>query len=122
MNTALNNDVAAFVPKSLRAIGAPRASTAKYRKPHRRPNQAIAMRKRWADPEYRAKQIEGRQQTALDRARHPDRYSRAGIPNGMRKADSPKATVRKPFKRTEDHRLVSACNMKLLLGAVHELH
>jgi hypothetical protein len=53
---------------SLRAIGAPRASTANHRKPHRRPNQAIAMRKRWADPEYRAKQIEGRQRTALDRA------------------------------------------------------
>jgi hypothetical protein len=73
---------------SLRAIGAPRASTAKYRKPHRRPNQAIAMRKRWADPEYRAKQIEGRQRTVLDRVRHPDKYSRAGIPNGMRKAEA----------------------------------
>ena len=46
------------------------------------------MRKRWADPEYRAKQIEGRQRTALDRVRHPDRYSRAGIPNGMRKAEA----------------------------------
>src|SRR5262249_51288351 len=75
-------------PKSLRAIGAPRASTAKYRKPHRRPNQAIAMRKRWADPAYRAKQIAGRKRTALDRARHPERYSRAGIPNCMRKAEA----------------------------------
>src|SRR5215475_13394611 len=75
-------------PKSLSAIGAPRASTAQYRKPHRRPNQAIAMRKRWADPAFRAKQIAGRQRTACDRARHPDKYSRAGIPNGLRKAEA----------------------------------
>ena len=75
-------------PKFLKAAGAPRPSTAKHRKPHGRPNQAIAMRKRWADPEYRAKQIEGRQRTALDRVRHPDKYSRAGIPNGMRKAEA----------------------------------
>ena len=63
MNTRPNSEgsEAAAVaprPKSLRAIGAPRPSTAKYRKPHRRPNQAIAMRARWADPAYRAKQIE----------------------------------------------------------------
>jgi hypothetical protein len=75
-------------PKSLRAIGAPRPSTAKHRKPHRRPNQAIAMKHRWADPAYRAKQIAGRQRTALHRARHSDKYSRAGVPNGMRKAEA----------------------------------
>jgi hypothetical protein len=75
-------------PKSLRAIGAPRPSTAKHRKPHRRPNQTIAMQKRWADPAYRAKQAEGRQRLALDRARHPEKYSRAGVPNGMRKAEA----------------------------------
>ena len=46
------------------------------------------MRNRWADPAYRAKQIAGRQRTALDRARHPEGYSRAGIPNGMRKAEA----------------------------------
>ena len=46
------------------------------------------MRKRWADPAFRAKQIEGRQRTACDRARHPDKYSRAGVPNGMRKAEA----------------------------------
>ena len=46
------------------------------------------MNKRWADPAYRAKQIEGRQRTALDRARHPEKYSRAGVPNGMRKAEA----------------------------------
>src|SRR5258708_24516516 len=73
-------------PKSLKAAGTPRPSTAKHRKPHRRPNQAIAMKHRWADPAYRTKQIAGRQRTALDRARHPDKYSRAGVPNGMRKA------------------------------------
>jgi len=39
------------------------------------------MKHRWADPAYRAKQIAGRQRTACDRARHPDKYSRAGIPN-----------------------------------------
>jgi hypothetical protein len=88
MNTAPNNNVATFVPKSLRAIGAPRPSTAKHRKPHRRPNQAIAMKHRWVDPAFRAKQIEGRQRTACDRARHPDKYSRAGVPNGMRKAEA----------------------------------
>src|SRR5258708_505410 len=75
-------------PKSLKAAGAPRPSTAKHRKPHRRPNQAIAMQKRWADPAFRAKQIAGRQRTALDRARHPEKYSRVGIPNGMRKSEA----------------------------------
>src|SRR5258708_37691833 len=75
-------------PKSLKAAGTPRPSTAKYRKLHRRPNQAIAMKKRWADPAYRAKQIAGRQRTALDRARHPEKYSRVGVPNGMRKAEA----------------------------------
>src|SRR5258708_30589943 len=75
-------------PKSLKAAGAPRPSTAKYRKPHRRPNQAIAMKHRWADPAFRAKQIEGRHRTALDRARHPQKNSRGGIPNGMRKSDA----------------------------------
>jgi hypothetical protein len=46
------------------------------------------MRKRWADPAYRAKQVEGRKRLALDRARHPEKYSRAGVPNGMRKAEA----------------------------------
>ena len=87
MNTSSDTAVAPR-PKSLRAIGAPRPSTAKHRRPHRRPNQAIAMKHRWADPAYRTKQIAGRQRTALDRARHPDKYSRAGIPNGMRKAEA----------------------------------
>jgi hypothetical protein len=35
------------------------------------------MRKRWADPAYRIKQIEGRKRTALDRVRYPKKYSRA---------------------------------------------
>jgi hypothetical protein len=46
------------------------------------------MKHRWADPAFRAKQIAGRQRTALDRVRHPERYSRVGIPNGMRKAEA----------------------------------
>jgi hypothetical protein len=91
--TAILNEASAEAvptprPKSLKAIGAQRPSTAKYRKPHRRPNQAIAMKKRWADPAYRAKQIAGRHRTALDRARHPNKYSRAGVPNGMRKTEA----------------------------------
>jgi hypothetical protein len=65
-----------------------RPSTAKHRKPHRRPNQTIAMKHRWADPAYRAKQAEGRTRLALNRARHPEKYSRAGVPNGMRKAEA----------------------------------
>jgi hypothetical protein len=89
--TAILNEASAEAvptprPKSLKAIGAQRPSTAKYRKPHRRPNQAIAMKTRWADPAFRAKQIASRQR--IDRARHPERYSRAGVPNGMRKADA----------------------------------
>jgi hypothetical protein len=44
------------------------------------------MQKRY--PAFRAKQIEGRKRTALDRARHPEKYSRAGVPNGMRKAEA----------------------------------
>ena len=75
-------------PKSLKAAGAPRPSTAKYRKPHRRPNQALAMKQRWTDPAFRAKQIEGRQRTVIARARHPEKYSRVWIPNGMRKAEA----------------------------------
>jgi hypothetical protein len=81
-------DEASPRPKSLKAIGAPRPSTAKHRKPHRRPNQTIAMQKRWADPAYRAKQAEGRKRLTLNRARHPEKYSRAGVPNGMRKAEA----------------------------------
>jgi hypothetical protein len=46
------------------------------------------MRERWTDPAFRAKQAEGRKRLALDRARHPEKYSRAGVPNGMRKAEA----------------------------------
>src|SRR5260370_7158404 len=70
-------------PKSLKAAGAPRPSTAKYRKLHRRPNQALAIKKRWAHPAYRAKQIAGRQPTALDRARHPHQYPLPAPPTPM---------------------------------------
>src|SRR5712671_4125980 len=88
VNIPPNNETATAVPrpKSLKAIGAPRPSTAKKRKPHRRPNQTIAMQKRY--PAFRAKQIESRRRTALDRARHPEKYSRVGVPNGMRKAEA----------------------------------
>ena len=70
------------------------------------------MQKRWADPAYRAVQIAGRQRTALDRARHPDKYSRAGIPNGMREAEAQalwdKATTfaDAAMKRLEDQGVV----------------
>jgi hypothetical protein len=95
-------------PKSLKAAGAPRPSTAKYRKPHRRPNQALAMKQRWTDPAFRAKQIEGRQRTVIARARHPEKYSRVWIPNGMRKAeaqalwDKASALADAAMKRLED--------------------
>src|SRR5258706_8779590 len=111
MNNEITGSEVAVVtprPQSLRAIGAPRPSTAKYRKPHRRPNQTIAMQKRWADPAYRAKQTEGRKRLALDRVRHPEKYSRVGVPNGMRKAeaqalwDKASALADAAMKRLED--------------------
>jgi hypothetical protein len=37
---------------------------------------------------YGAKQAEGRKRLTLDRARHPEKYSRAGVPNGMRRAEA----------------------------------
>jgi len=66
------------------------------------------MKQRWTDPAFRAKQIEGRQRTALDRVRHPEKYSRVGIPNGMRKAeaqalwDKASALADAAMKRLED--------------------
>jgi hypothetical protein len=70
------------------------------------------MQKRWVDPAFRAKQAEGRKRTALDRARHPEKYSRAGVPNGMRKAEAQalwdKATTLADaaMKRLEDQGVV----------------
>jgi len=70
------------------------------------------MQKRWADPAYRAKQAEGRKRTALDRARHPEKYSRSGVPNGMRKAeaqalwDKAAAFADAAMKRLEDDGVV----------------
>jgi hypothetical protein len=66
------------------------------------------MKQRWTDPAFRAKQIEGRQRTVIARARHPEKYSRVGIPNGMRKAeaqalwDKASALADAAMKRLED--------------------
>jgi hypothetical protein len=49
----------------------------------REPSAAISahMRRRWADPEYRAERLE-----ALDKVRNP--RARLGVPDGMRKSDA----------------------------------
>jgi hypothetical protein len=66
------------------------------------------MKQRWTDPAFRAKQIEGRQRTVIARARHPEKYSRVWIPNGMRKAeaqalwDKASALADAAMKRLED--------------------
>jgi hypothetical protein len=50
-----------------------------------------AHKRLWQDPAYRAKQVKARGRTAADRRKNPARYSRHGVPDGMRKADAVKA-------------------------------
>ena len=46
------------------------------------------MKRRWQDPEYRARMIAARARTAEDRRKYPWKYSRLMVPDGMRKAEA----------------------------------
>jgi hypothetical protein len=73
---------------SLKSLGIRRKTGKGIYNSHPRPNQSEAIKRCWADPAYRAKRAEGQRQHFLDRARDPDKYSRVGIPNGMRRAEA----------------------------------
>lgn len=55
---------------------------------HRRPKQSDAMKRRWAAPEYRAKQ---EKHFAARRADPTKAWSRKGIPDGMTRAEATQA-------------------------------
>ena len=73
---------------SLASLGVRRKKGKGIYKSNPRPNQSIAIKRCWADPAYRAKRAEGQKQHFLDRVANPDKYSRVGIPNGMRRAEA----------------------------------
>jgi hypothetical protein len=52
------------------------------------PALAEAQRRLWQDPEHRAKMKAARQRSADARRKDPIKYSRTGVPDGMRKADA----------------------------------
>jgi hypothetical protein len=55
------------------------------------PAQSAVLKALWAKPEYREKMIGARQCSAEDRRANPQKYSRRGVPNGMRKPEAMKA-------------------------------
>jgi len=73
---------------SLASLGIRRKRGKGIYKSNPRPNQSIAIKRCWADPAFRAKRAEGQKQHFVDRAANPDKYSRVGIPNGMRRAEA----------------------------------
>jgi hypothetical protein len=54
----------------------------------RSPAQSEALRKLWQDPAYRSKMIAARHRSTEDRRKDPLKYSRLGVPTGMRKAEA----------------------------------
>src|SRR5689334_5510845 len=44
----------------------------------------------WADPEHRAKMVEARQHSAAERRKDVAKFTRLGVPDGMRKAEAVK--------------------------------
>jgi len=54
----------------------------------RSPAQSEALTKLWQDPAYRSKMIASRHRSAEDRRKDPLKYSRLGVPTGMRKAEA----------------------------------
>jgi hypothetical protein len=54
----------------------------------RSPAQSEALRKLWQDPAYRSKMIASRHRSTEDRRKDPLKYSRLGVPTGMRKAEA----------------------------------
>ena len=65
-------------------------------KPIKKPAQSEAMKRRWQDPEFRARMLPqfkarmaaARERDAEDRRLNPHKYSRLGVPDGMRKAEA----------------------------------
>jgi hypothetical protein len=55
------------------------------------PAQSAVLKALWAKPEYREKMIAARQRSTEDRRANPQKYSRLGVPNGMRKSEAMKA-------------------------------
>lgn len=51
----------------------------------KRPDLAQMNRERWADPEYRARMDERNRRTAEMRKADPAKFTRTGVPNGMRR-------------------------------------
>src|SRR5689334_2047069 len=52
------------------------------------PSHSAAMKAKWQDPEYRAKMAERDSRREEQRKADPDRFSRLGVPNGMRKDEA----------------------------------
>src|ERR1700760_226302 len=52
------------------------------------PSHSEAMKAKWQDPEYRAKMAERDNRREELRKADPERFTRTGIPNGMRKDDA----------------------------------
>ena len=54
----------------------------------RSPAQSEAQKKLWRDPGHRRKMIAARHRSTEDRRKDPLKYSRLGVPTGMRKAEA----------------------------------
>lgn len=54
------------------------------------PALAEAQRRLWADPEHRAKMKAARQRSVAVRRTDPTKYTRLGVPDGMRRAEAQK--------------------------------
>jgi hypothetical protein len=52
------------------------------------PSHSEALKAKWADPEYRAKMVERDHRREELRKADPERFSRLGVPNGMRKEEA----------------------------------
>jgi hypothetical protein len=52
------------------------------------PAQSEALRKLWQNPAYRSKMIAARHRSTKDRRKDPQKYSRVGVPTGMRRAEA----------------------------------
>jgi hypothetical protein len=80
---------------TLNQPNAPQSSRLRSPRPtksgRRCPAYSEALKKLWATPEYREKMVAARQRSAEDRRNSPQKYSRLGVPNGMRKAEAMKA-------------------------------
>ena len=79
-------------PMTTKPTKAPRKrSLQSYKTKRRSAAAAKAQHRLWRDPEHRAKMIAAGARSADDRRKNPQRYSRKGVPDGMRKAEAMKA-------------------------------